>query len=90
MTAIYTITSGLHDEAAVSRLSDAFLNGVFPEGGYEFKGSDFSDFGTHTLDLIYVRTGGAEGIFKALARSLKMAVRRDIYHYELPSTKGLL
>ena len=31
-----------------------------------------------------------EGIFKALARSLKMAVRRDIYHYELPSTKGTL
>ena len=31
-----------------------------------------------------------EGIFKALARSLKMAVRRDIYHYEIPSTKGLL
>ena len=31
-----------------------------------------------------------EGIFKALARSLKMAVRRDIYHYELPSTKGVL
>lgn len=31
-----------------------------------------------------------EGIFKALARSLKMAVRRDIYHYTLPSTKGLI
>lgn len=31
-----------------------------------------------------------EGIFKALARSLKMAVKRDIYHYELPSTKGTL
>ena len=31
-----------------------------------------------------------EGIFKALARALKMAVRRDIYHYELPSTKGML
>ena len=31
-----------------------------------------------------------EGIFKALAQSLKMAVRRDIYHYELPSTKGML
>ena len=31
-----------------------------------------------------------EGIFKALARSLKMAVRRDIYHFELPSTKGVL
>lgn len=31
-----------------------------------------------------------EGIFKALARALKMAVKRDIYHYELPSSKGVL
>ena len=31
-----------------------------------------------------------EGIFKALARALKMAVHRDIFHYELPSTKGTL
>lgn len=31
-----------------------------------------------------------ESIFKALARALKMAVRRDIYHFELPSTKGAL
>lgn len=31
-----------------------------------------------------------ESIFKAFARSLKMALRRDIFHYELPSTKGLL
>lgn len=31
-----------------------------------------------------------EGIFKALARSIKMAVKRDIYKYELPSTKGVL
>ncbi len=32
----------------------------------------------------------AEAIFKALALSLKMAIRRDIYRFELPSTKGLL
>ena len=32
----------------------------------------------------------AEAIFKALARALRAAVRRDVYHYELPSTKGLL
>ena len=31
-----------------------------------------------------------EGIFKALARSLKMAKKRDIFNYELPSTKGTL
>jgi len=31
-----------------------------------------------------------EGIFKVLARSIKMAVRRDIYHYEVPSSKGCI
>lgn len=31
-----------------------------------------------------------EGIFKALARSIKMAVRRDIYKFQLPSSKGVL
>ena len=31
-----------------------------------------------------------EGIFKALARSIKMAIKRDIYKFELPSTKGSL
>ena len=32
----------------------------------------------------------SEGIFKALARSLKMAINRDIHHFELPSSKGML
>lgn len=31
-----------------------------------------------------------EGIFKAFARSLRMAVKRDIYHFQLPSSKGML
>jgi len=31
-----------------------------------------------------------EGIFKALAKALKMAIKRDIFNYELPSTKGIL
>ncbi len=31
-----------------------------------------------------------EGIFKAFARAIKMAVKRDIYRFELPSTKGTL
>lgn len=31
-----------------------------------------------------------EGIFKALARAIKMAIRRDIFSYQLPSTKGIL
>lgn len=31
-----------------------------------------------------------ESIFKSFARALKMAVKRDIYNYNLPTTKGLL
>ena len=31
-----------------------------------------------------------EGIFKALARALKAAIRRDIFRFTLPSTKGAL
>ena len=45
---------------------------------------------------LYVQARGennhhlAEGIFKAFARSLKQAVRRDVFKYDLPSSKGLL
>ena len=31
-----------------------------------------------------------EGVFKAFARALKMAVRRDVFKYDLPSSKGVL
>jgi imidazoleglycerol-phosphate dehydratase/histidinol-phosphatase len=31
-----------------------------------------------------------EGIFKAFARAVRMAIRRDIFSHELPSTKGSL
>ncbi len=31
-----------------------------------------------------------EGIFKALARAIKMAIKRDVFNAELPSTKGVL
>ncbi|MDR0865580.1 MAG: bifunctional histidinol-phosphatase/imidazoleglycerol-phosphate dehydratase HisB [Candidatus Symbiothrix sp.] len=31
-----------------------------------------------------------EGIFKAFAKAIKMAVRRDVFNSELPSTKGVL
>ena len=45
---------------------------------------------------LYVQARGennhhlAEGIFKALARSIKQAARRNVFSYDLPSSKGLL
>lgn len=61
-TAIFTLTSQLHDEAAVDAATQEFLGSLNIE--YDFMGSDFKTYGGHDLELIYVRTGGTEGIFK--------------------------
>ena len=67
-TAIYTITSPLHDEQSVNRVSSAFLSEIEEAAGtsFTYRGTDFSAYGTDALDIIYVRTGGTEGIFKEL------------------------
>ena len=31
-----------------------------------------------------------EGVFKGFARALRMAIRRDVFSYELPSSKGVI
>ena len=66
--AIYTLTSELHDEQAVSAVTRDFLGSLGFE--YDFKGCDYADYGCHALDLIYMRTGGTEGIFKRLLTSI--------------------
>ena len=77
MTAIYTLTSALHDEKAVSAVTREFLESIGLE--YELKGSDYSDYGTDTLSLIYVRTGGTEGIFKRLLPELQAKSKQPFY-----------
>lgn len=76
-TAIYTLTSELHDEKAVGAVTQAFLTSLGIE--YELKGNDYSDYGTHALNLIYVRTGGTEGIFRRLLPELQAKSRRPFY-----------
>ena len=76
-TAIYTLTSELHDEVAVSAVTKAFLNSL--NIGFEFRDKDYSDYGTHPLDLVYVRTGGTEGIFKRLLPELQSKSNRPFY-----------
>jgi L-fucose isomerase-like protein len=67
-TAIYTITSPLHDEQSVNSVSSGFLREIEDAMGFtfDFRGTDFTAYGTDALDIIYVRTGGTEGIFKEL------------------------
>ena len=75
--AIYTLTSELHDEQAVDAVTQEFLNSL--DVAYEFKGSDYADYGSHSLDLIYVRTGGTEGIFKRLLPELQEKSGRPFF-----------
>lgn len=75
--AIYTLTSALHDEAAVSTVTREFLGS--PGIEYDFLGADFSDYGSHALNLIYVRTGGTEGIFLRLLPELLAKSKRPFY-----------
>ncbi|MFB6318271.1 bifunctional histidinol-phosphatase/imidazoleglycerol-phosphate dehydratase HisB [Saccharicrinis sp. FJH54] len=56
----------------------------------------FKSFSDAAKCNLYIKAEGdnehhkIEGIFKALARSIKMAVKRDVFKFELPSTKGVL
>lgn len=66
--AIYTLTSPLHDEQAVSAATKEFLASL--QLDYQMCGDDYSDYGQHAVDLIYVRTGGTEGVFRKLLADL--------------------
>lgn len=76
-TAIYTLTSSLHDAKAVDATTHSFLDSLGID--YEYKGEGFADYGTHPLDLIFVRTGGTEGLFKRLLVDLRQQSQRPIY-----------
>ena len=76
-TSIYTLTSELHDEKAVSAVTREFLESL--NIAYDLKGADFADYGRQGLNLIYVRTGGTEGIFKRLLPELQAKSCRPFY-----------
>lgn len=65
---LYTLTSPLHDEATVNATSASFVSEIESALGYgfEFHGSDFTSYGAGDLSLIYVRTGGTEGLFREI------------------------
>lgn len=75
--AIYTLTSQLHDEASVDAATREFLDSLGIE--HELAGSDFKTYGGHDLELIYVRTGGTEGIFKDLLPRMLRQSRQPFY-----------
>ena len=74
---IYTLTSELHDAQTVSKTTQEFLDSLHIN--YDFHDDDFSDYGTAPLSLIYVRTGGTEGIFRRLLSQLQQQSQAPFY-----------
>ena len=74
---IYTLTSELHDERAVNKSTQEFLQRLNLD--FDFKGNHFDDYGTAPLSLIYVRTGGTEGIFNRLLPQLQQKSAQPFY-----------
>lgn len=74
--AIYTLTSKLNDLQAVEAAQREFLDAL--QIDHDFRGSDYHDYGSHVLDLIYVRTGGTEGIFRQLLPQLQAQSQRPV------------
>lgn len=74
---IYTLTSTLHDEQAVAAVTREFLKSLDIE--YDFRGNDYSDYGSSALSPIFVRTGGTEGIFRQLLPQLQAQSASPFY-----------
>lgn len=74
---IFTLASSLHDKNAVKQTTEEFLSSLNID--YVFHGDDFSQYGNDTLSLIYVCTGGTEGIFLRLLPDLLQKVHHPIY-----------
>ena len=75
--AIYTLTSPLHNEAAVKTVTQEFLGSL--NIAYSMKGADYHDYGSSALSLIYVRTGGTEGVFSQLLPQLQRQSSEPFY-----------
>ena len=75
--AVYTLTSELHDAKSIEVSTKEFLESLHLMDA--LRGDDYTDFGSHALNLIYVRTGGTEGIFKRLLPLFRQQYNRPFY-----------
>ncbi len=75
--AIYTLTSELHNEQAVGTMTREFLGSLGIS--YDLRDGDFADYGGDGLHLIYIRTGGTEGLFLKQLPQLLRQSRQPFY-----------
>lgn len=75
--ALYTLTSELHDAQAVGAATREFLDSL--DVTFDFHEADYATYGEAPLNIIYVRTGGTEGIFRRLLPQLEEQSQAPFY-----------
>ena len=69
---IFTLTSPIHDEQEIQKSTQEWLGALEETLGKDvlcFCGESYEKYGSGDLDVIYVRTGGTEGLFCKLYNS---------------------
>ena len=68
MYTLYSLTSELHSEPVAEPADERFIQDIEKALGEAFKfgRTDFSEYSRTRNNIIYVRTGGTEGIFKSI------------------------
>ena len=68
MYTLYSLTSELHSEPVAEPADERFIQDIEEALGeaFEFGRTDFSEYSRTRNNIIYVRTGGTEGIFKSI------------------------
>ena len=75
--AIFTITSELHDEQAIAKATQEFLGSLKID--YVMEGTNYDKYGCYSLNLLYIRTGGTEGIFEKLLPGFMLKFQHPFY-----------
>lgn len=74
--AVFTLTSPLHDKQGIETYTKEFFSRL--DFDFDYKGEDFSTWGQADLDIIFVRTGGTENIFKQRYLDV-LDVKKSVY-----------
>ena len=75
--AIYRLASPRHTPEQLNTFTQEFLSTLHVE--YELKGDDFTDYGSHALDVIFICTGGIEATFMNMLPDLRQKSSRPFY-----------
>lgn len=80
-TAIFTITSPLHSEQSVEKATKEYLQSLREAGmpTVDMLGNDYDSYGKHTLNLLFIRTGGTEGLFRQLLPKFQKQSKQPFY-----------